>query len=144
MDANVVAEQLNKITGKPGQAGVILHGNGGHIGLGDGKHPIISVTIRPDGLIEAVVGAAALVIRSETVVTAAVLEAGRSLVALGRAGIGLDNVDIEAATRRGVMVINAPESNILSAAEHAVDRVRARFGDDAVVRGLAFEGPEEG
>lgn len=80
----------------------------------------VRIGLSPDGLIEAVVGAAALVIRSETVVTAAVLEAGRSLVALGRAGIGLDNVDIEAATRRGVMVINAPESNILSAAEHAV------------------------
>jgi hypothetical protein len=52
MDANVIAEQLKKITGKPGQAGVILHGNGGHIVLGDGKHPITSVTIRPDGLIE--------------------------------------------------------------------------------------------
>ena len=52
-------------------------------------------------------------------VTAEVLEAGRSLVVVGRAGIGLDNVDVEAATRRGVMVVNAPESNILSAAEHA-------------------------
>ena len=39
---------------------------------------------------------------------------------VGRAGIGLDNVDVDAATRRGVMVVNAPESNILSAAEHAI------------------------
>ena len=65
-------------------------------------------------------GAAALVIRSETKVTAAVLEAGTDLVVVGRAGIGLDNVDVAAATRRGVMVVNAPRSNILSAAEHTM------------------------
>jgi D-3-phosphoglycerate dehydrogenase len=65
-------------------------------------------------------GAAALIIRSETQVTAEVLEAGTDLVVVGRAGIGLDNVDVAAATRRGVMVVNAPQSNILSAAEHTM------------------------
>jgi D-3-phosphoglycerate dehydrogenase len=65
-------------------------------------------------------GAAALIIRSATQVTAEVLEAGAELVVVGRAGIGLDNVDLAAATRRGVMVVNAPQSNILSAAEHAM------------------------
>ena len=58
--------------------------------------------------------------RSATQVTADVLEAGTDLEVVGRAGIGLDNVDVEAATKRGVMVVNAPESNILSAAEHAM------------------------
>ncbi|MCJ7670676.1 MAG: NAD(P)-binding domain-containing protein, partial [Acidimicrobiia bacterium] len=71
-------------------------------------------------LIEAVRGAAGLVIRSATQVTEAVLEAGTDLVVVGRAGIGLDNVDVDAATTRGVMVVNAPQSNVLSAAEHAV------------------------
>src|SRR5712675_1253440 len=42
------------------------------------------------------------------------------LVVVGRAGIGLDNVDVESATRRGVMVVNAPQSNVLSAAEHTI------------------------
>ena len=65
-------------------------------------------------------GAHALIVRSATQVTAEVLEAGTDLVVVGRAGIGLDNVDVEAATRRGVMVVNAPQSNILSAAEHAM------------------------
>jgi D-3-phosphoglycerate dehydrogenase len=60
------------------------------------------------------------VIRSATQVTAEVLEAGRDLVVVGRAGIGLDNVDVAEATRRGVMVVNAPQSNILSAAEHSL------------------------
>ncbi|HZP30957.1 MAG TPA: hydroxyacid dehydrogenase, partial [Acidimicrobiia bacterium] len=74
----------------------------------------------PEQLLDAVPGAAALVIRSATRVTAEVLEAGRDLVVVGRAGIGLDNVDVEAATGRGVMVVNAPQSNVLSAAEHTI------------------------
>src|SRR3954451_17862133 len=74
----------------------------------------------PEQLLEEIKGAHALIIRSATQVTADVIEAGRDLVVVGRAGIGLDNVDREAATKRGVMVVNAPQSNILSAAEHAM------------------------
>ncbi len=80
----------------------------------------VQLDLTPEGLLQAVVGAQALVIRSATNVTDEVLAAGTELVVVGRAGIGLDNVDTEAATRRGVMVVNAPESNILSAAEHAM------------------------
>jgi D-3-phosphoglycerate dehydrogenase len=76
--------------------------------------------LSPDELLEAIPGAAALIIRSATQVTGTVLEAGRDLVVVGRAGIGLDNVDVDAATERGVMVVNAPQSNILSAAEHTM------------------------
>ena len=65
-------------------------------------------------------GAHAIIIRSATTVTAEVLAAGRDLVVVGRAGIGLDNVDVDAATAQGVMVVNAPQSNILSAAEHTM------------------------
>jgi D-3-phosphoglycerate dehydrogenase len=71
-------------------------------------------------LLDAVRGAHALVIRSATQVTAELLEAGADLVVVGRAGIGLDNVDVAEATRRGVMVVNAPQSNVLSAAEHTM------------------------
>src|SRR4051794_15785213 len=74
----------------------------------------------PDELIELVKGAHALIIRSATQVTAEVIEAGKDLVVIGRAGIGLDNVDRDAATKRGVMVVNAPQSNILSAAEQTM------------------------
>ncbi|MDP9071585.1 MAG: phosphoglycerate dehydrogenase [Actinomycetota bacterium] len=74
----------------------------------------------PDELLRAVGGAHALIIRSATTVTAELIEAGRDLVVVGRAGIGLDNVDVAAATRRGVMVVNAPQSNVLSAAEHTM------------------------
>jgi D-3-phosphoglycerate dehydrogenase len=74
----------------------------------------------PDELPDLVAGAHALIVRSATQVTAEVLEAGRDLVVVGRAGIGLDNVDVPAATARGVMVVNAPQSNTLSAAEHTM------------------------
>jgi D-3-phosphoglycerate dehydrogenase / 2-oxoglutarate reductase len=76
--------------------------------------------LAPEQLLEAVKGAHALIIRSATQVTAEVLAAGTDLVVVGRAGIGLDNVDTAAATDRGVMVVNAPQSNILSAAEHTM------------------------
>jgi D-3-phosphoglycerate dehydrogenase / 2-oxoglutarate reductase len=80
----------------------------------------VRLEMSPEELVAAVAGADALVVRSATQVTDEVLAAGTELVVVGRAGIGLDNVDVEAATRRGVMVVNAPQSNILSAAEHAV------------------------
>jgi D-3-phosphoglycerate dehydrogenase len=80
----------------------------------------VQLGLSPEQLLDAIKGAAALVIRSATKVTSAVLEAGTDLVVVGRAGIGLDNVDVEAATRLGVMVVNAPQSNILSAAEHTI------------------------
>ncbi len=74
----------------------------------------------PAQLLDLIKGAHALIIRSETTVTPEVLDAGSDLVVVGRAGIGLDNVDVEAATAKGVMVVNAPQSNILSAAEHTM------------------------
>lgn len=74
----------------------------------------------PSDLLTAIVGAHALIIRSATQVDRELLAAGTDLIAVGRAGIGLDNVDLDAATERGVMVINAPQSNIVSAAEHTM------------------------
>jgi len=80
----------------------------------------VQLDLTPETLLEAVKGAHALIIRSATTVTAEVLEAGTDLVVVGRAGIGLDNVDVAHATIRGVMVVNAPQSNILSAAEQTM------------------------
>jgi D-3-phosphoglycerate dehydrogenase / 2-oxoglutarate reductase len=100
------------------------------------------VGVSPDELVAAVDGAAALVIRSATQVDDRVLDAGRDLVVIGRAGIGLDNVDVEAATRRGVMVVNAPQSNVLSAAEHTVALLLAQARNvpqaDADLKGGAW------
>ena len=80
----------------------------------------VQTGLTPEQLLDAVVGAHALIIRSATTVTAEVLDAGADLVVVGRAGIGLDNVDVAHATTRGVMVVNAPQSNILTTAEHTM------------------------
>jgi D-3-phosphoglycerate dehydrogenase / 2-oxoglutarate reductase len=95
--------------------------DGGLQQLRDAGHVVdVRLGLEPDALVEVIPGAAALIIRSATQVTRTVLEAGTDLVVVGRAGIGLDNVDVEAATQRGVMVVNAPQSNVLSAAEHTM------------------------
>lgn len=77
-------------------------------------------------LLAAVAEVDALVVRSATTVDAAVLEAGRRLKVVGRAGIGLDNVDVETATRLGIVVVNAPQSNVISAAEHTIALILAQ------------------
>lgn len=95
--------------------------DGGLQRLRDAGHDVdIQLDATPETLPELIKGAHALIIRSATTVTAEVLEAADELVVVGRAGIGLDNVDTDAATAQGVMVVNAPQSNILSAAEHTM------------------------
>ena len=76
--------------------------------------------LSPEELIAAIPAYHALVVRSETRVTAAVFAAGKLLQAVGRAGVGVDNIDLEAATGRGVVVVNAPLGNTISAAEHTI------------------------
>ena len=73
----------------------------------------IQLGLSADALLDAVPGAHALIIRSATQVDAATLDAAKDLIVVGRAGIGLDNVDVTKATELGVMVVNAPVSNIL-------------------------------
>lgn len=80
----------------------------------------VALNLSPEQLIEKIPGAHGLIIRSATKVVPAVLDAAKDLVVVGRAGIGLDNVDVPYATKKGVMVVNAPQSNILSAAEQAM------------------------
>jgi D-3-phosphoglycerate dehydrogenase / 2-oxoglutarate reductase len=93
-----------------------------------------------EGLAEAIGPYDAVIIRSQTRLTTGVIEAAENLKVIARAGIGLDNVDVEAATRRGVMVVNAPQSNILSAAEHTLALLLAQArmipqADQALKRG---------
>ena len=76
--------------------------------------------LSPAELLVAIKGVHALIIRSATKVTAEVVDASDELIVVGRAGIGLDNVDVPAATRKGIMVVNAPQSNVISAAEQAM------------------------
>lgn len=69
-------------------------------------------------LCQKIAGYDALMVRSATTVTAAVIEAATDLQVIGRAGVGVDNIDVPAATARGIMVINSPQGNTISAAEH--------------------------
>ena len=83
----------------------------------------LDITIKPGlseaDLIEIMPEFSAVVVRSQTKVTADILKAGGKLRVVGRAGVGVDNVDVEAATRRGIIVLNAPGGNTVSTAEHA-------------------------
>ena len=85
----------------------------------------------------------ALVVRSQTKVTAEILNAGTKLRVVGRAGVGVDNVDVETATRRGIVVLNAPGGNTISTAEHAFSLLlcvaRKIPQADANVRSKAWE-----
>ncbi len=73
-----------------------------------------------DELVAAIGDYDALVVRSETKVSQEVIEAGGRLQVIGRAGVGVDNIDVEAATRRGIVVVNAPTGNTIAAAEHTI------------------------
>lgn len=77
-------------------------------------------TMSEDDLSQKIVNYDALMIRSETKVTKKILEAGKNLKIVGRAGVGVDNVDVETATQKGVIVVNSPDGNTNAAAEHTV------------------------
>jgi len=80
----------------------------------------VMTELSPEELVARIPGYDALVVRSSTKVTRQVLEAGVKLKVVGRAGVGVDNIDVAAATERGIIVINAPEGNTISAAEHTI------------------------
>lgn len=76
--------------------------------------------LTPEQLIEIIPQYEALLVRSETKVTAAVLDAAKKLKVVARAGVGVDNVDVPAATRLGIVVVNSPAGNIQAAGEHTI------------------------
>ena len=85
----------------------------------------VAVDLTPEGLQERIGGFDAILIRSATKLTAEVIAAADRLKVIGRAGTGVDNVDVEAATKRGIVVANAPESNAIAAAEHTLAMILA-------------------
>ncbi len=80
----------------------------------------IKTGLKPEEIISIIGDYEALVVRSQTKVSAEVIEAGKKLRVIARAGVGIDNIDVEEATRRGILVVNAPNANTISAAEHAI------------------------
>jgi D-3-phosphoglycerate dehydrogenase / 2-oxoglutarate reductase len=83
-------------------------------------HADVVVTNSATELAEHLPVSDALIVRSRTVVTAELLSLGRCLRIVGRAGIGVDNIDVEAATKQGILVVNAPLGNVRSTAEHTM------------------------
>ncbi len=80
----------------------------------------VKTGLKPAELLSVIGDYEALVVRSQTQVTAEVLAAGKKLQIVGRAGVGVDNIDVEEATRRGILVVNAATGNTTSAAEHTI------------------------
>jgi D-3-phosphoglycerate dehydrogenase len=80
----------------------------------------VATGLAPDDLRDRIAEYDALVVRSETKVTAALLDAAKRLRVVGRAGVGVDNIDVDAATERGILVLNAPTGNTIAATEHAI------------------------
>lgn len=93
------------------------------------EHGGVAVTVRPklspDALRQEISSYKGLIVRSATRVTADLIEAATALQIIGRAGIGVDNIDVEAATRRGIVVMNTPEGNTNTAAEHTISMLLA-------------------
>ncbi len=80
----------------------------------------VATGLTPEELIAKIDAYDGLAVRSATQVTEAAIGAGANLKVIGRAGVGIDNIDIEAATRRGIVVMNAPSGNAITTAEHAI------------------------
>lgn len=80
----------------------------------------VQTKLSPEELKDRIGGYDALIVRSQTQVTREVIEAGTKLQVIARAGVGVDNVDVPAATQRGILVINSPQGNTISAAEHTL------------------------
>ncbi len=80
----------------------------------------VKVGLKPEEIIAIIGDYEAMVVRSQPQVTAPMIQAGKKLQVIGRAGVGVDNIDVEAATKQGVIVVNAPTGNTISAAEHTI------------------------
>lgn len=85
----------------------------------------VTLDLTPEQLVEAIPAYDALIVRSATRASREVIEAGTNLKIVGRAGVGIDNVDVDAATSRGIIVCNAPTSNVVSAAEQTMALILA-------------------
>ncbi|MGB5047786.1 MAG: hypothetical protein WBO46_02525, partial [Caldilineaceae bacterium] len=85
----------------------------------------VRTELTPDQLIEIIPNYDALLVRSSTQVTPSLLRAGTKLQVVARAGIGVDNIDLDAATQCGVIVVNAPTGNVVAAAEHTIAMLMA-------------------
>ena len=99
--------------------------------------------ISKEELLEVIKDFDAIIVRSRTKVTREIIEASTKLKIIARAGVGVDNVDVQAATERGVMVINAPESTSITVAEHTMGLILALSRKIAIADSSVKEGKWE-
>jgi D-3-phosphoglycerate dehydrogenase len=106
----------------------------------------VKTSLSREELLEVIAGYDALIVRSATKADAELIDRGRELKVIGRAGTGVDNVDLDAATRHGILVVNAPQSNALSAAEHTMALLLAQARNipsaDSSLKSGRWERPE--
>ena len=98
-------------------------------------------TMDEDKLCEIIGEYDALLVRSQTKVTQKVIEAGKKLKIIGRAGVGVDNIDVASATEKGIIVVNSPDGNTHAAAEHTIAMMMAMSrniaaADNSIKQGL--------
>ncbi|MDP2907536.1 MAG: phosphoglycerate dehydrogenase, partial [Nanoarchaeota archaeon] len=85
----------------------------------------VKTELKPEALKEIIKDYDALIVRSSTKVTKDIINASQKLKVIGRAGVGLDNVDLGAATQKGIIVMNTPAGNTISTAEHTMSMILA-------------------
>lgn len=108
------------------------------------KHQVdVKLKLPVEELIRLIPEYDALVVRSETKVTKAVIEVAEKLKVIGRAGVGVDNIDVEAATKKGIIVLNAPEGNTVAATEHTMAMMLALARNVAQAHGSMQQGKWE-
>ena len=110
-----------------GQSGIDYLKQQARLPDGQGFEVVLKPDITPEELIGEIGEYDGLIVRSRTKVTAEVIAAGQKLKVIGRAGSGLDNIDVEAAKKAGVAVVNAPGANAQSVAEHTMALILALF-----------------
>lgn len=104
---------------------------------------VVDTAITQEELINKIKDFDAIIVRSRTKVTRDVIEAAENLKIIARAGVGVDNVDVEAATERGIMVVNAPESTSITVAEHTMGLIMALARKIAIADKSVKEGKWE-
>lgn len=80
----------------------------------------VKIGLKAEDIIPIIGDYESIIVRSQTRVTADIIKAGKKLIVIGRAGVGVDNIDVDQATQNGIIVVNAPTGNTISAAEHAI------------------------
>jgi len=128
-------------------AKVLVTDNLSEAGIALMKERGLDVTVKTglseDELCELIAPYEALVVRSQTKVTPRVIDAAESLRVVGRAGVGVDNIDLDAATKRGVIVMNTPGGNTVSTAEHTIALMMAVARNIAAANGSVKDGKWE-